>query len=57
MKKSSLLSICKRAMIGMTLMTAGAGSVFAADMSNGADNFYKSDIKWELQVISLFLRI
>lgn len=43
MKKSSLLSICKRAMIGMTLMTVGAGSVFAADMSNGADNFYKSD--------------
>ena len=50
-KSSSLLSICKRAMIGMTLMTAGVGNVFAADMSNGADNFYKSD-KVTLQKIT-----
>lgn len=42
-KSSSLLSICKKTMLGITLMTAGAGNIFAADMSNGADNFYKSD--------------
>lgn len=33
----------KRIMLGMALMTVGAGNIFAADMSNGADNFYKSD--------------
>lgn len=43
MKKSSLLLICKKAVFGITLMTAGAGNIFGADMSNGADNFYKSD--------------
>ncbi|MDU1910156.1 alpha/beta hydrolase [Fusobacterium sp.] len=43
MKNLSLLSTCKRIMLGMALMTTGAGNIFAADMSNGADNFYKSD--------------
>jgi len=43
MKNLSLLSTCKRIMLGMVLMTTGAGNIFAADMSNGADNFYKSD--------------
>lgn len=33
----------KRIMLGMALMTVGAGNIFAADMSNGANNFYKSD--------------
>ena len=41
--EKSLLLICKKAVFGMTLMTAGAGNIFGADMSNGADNFYKSD--------------
>lgn len=29
--------------LGLVLSTNGAGVAFAADMSNGADNFYKSD--------------
>lgn len=39
---TNLKKLCKRSMLGMALMIAGAGAVYGADMSNGADNFYKS---------------
>ena len=40
--KKSLINICKKTALGITFISMGAGTVYAADMSNGADNFYKS---------------
>lgn len=39
---TNLKKLCKRSMLGMALMIAGTGAAYGADMSNGADNFYKS---------------
>ena len=39
----NLKRLCKKTMLGMALMTVGAGTVYGADMSRGADNFYKSN--------------
>ncbi len=39
---TNLKKLCKRSMLGMALMVVGAGAAYGADMSNGADNFYKS---------------
>lgn len=39
---TNLKKLCKRSILGMALMAVGTGAVYGADMSNGADNFYKS---------------
>lgn len=41
--KSSYFKILKGMVLAMVLATLGTGNAFAADMSKGADNFYKSD--------------
>lgn len=47
MKKKSIITrglhLLTAMALGLVLSTTGVGVVFAADMSNGADNFYKSD--------------
>jgi uncharacterized protein len=43
MNKTGFISNCFRVLTMMTLGMTGVGAAFAADKSNGADNFYKSD--------------